>query len=289
MYEDILLPFDGSDGAAEVLHHAAEIAHWADATIHVLFVADTTRDSVTVVETQVVDALVREGRGIVEEAEKTLSTLGVDYDSDVVQGNPAQTIAEYAERYDHDLVVMPTHGRTGLSRYLVGSVTEKVVRLSSVPVLTARMLPDEQFEFPYERILVPTDGSAGAAYAGRHALSLAAALDATVHVLAVVDDASLGLDVRSTTSEQEREQTAVDAVDDLVAEAEAQGVADVVRHVEHGTPPSVILDSIESNDVHAVVMGTTGRRGTDRILLGSVAEKTVRSAPVPVITVGRGE
>jgi nucleotide-binding universal stress UspA family protein len=289
MYEDILLPFDGSDGAAAVLHHAAEIAHWADATIHVLYVADTTRDSVTVVETQVVDALVEEGADVVEEAEKTLKTLGVDYDSDVVQGNPAPTIVEYAERYDHDVIVMPTHGREGVSRYLVGSVTEKVVRLSSVPVLTARMRPEEQLTFPYENILVPTDGSTGATLAGQHGVALAAALDATVHVLSVVDDTTLGLDVRSTVSGQDSEEAAIDAVDDLVTEAETHGVASVVRHVEHGTPFEVILDSIESNDVHAVVMGTTGRRGTDRILLGSVAEKTVRSAPVPVITVGRGE
>jgi nucleotide-binding universal stress UspA family protein len=289
MYEDILLPFDGSDGAAEALHHAAEIAHWADATIHVLFVADTTRDSVTVVETQVVDALVLEGEDIVEEAERTLNTLGVDYESDVVQGNPAPTIVEYAERYDHDLIVMPTRGREGVSRYLIGSVTEKIVRLSSVPVLTARMQPDEQLVFPYENILIPTDGSAGAAHAAEHGLSLAAALDATVHVLSVVDDTSLGLDVRSAVSERESEQAATDAVDDLVSEAETRGVSNSVRHVEHGAPNEVILDTIESNDIHAVVMGTTGRRGSDRILLGSVAEKTVRSAPVPVITVGHGE
>ena len=289
MYEDILLPFDGSDGAAEALHHATEIAHWADATIHVLFVADTTRDSVTVVETQVVDALVQEGEDIVEDAEKTLRTLGADYESDVVQGNPAPTIVEYAERYDHDLVVMPTHGRKGVSRYLVGSVTEKVVRLSSVPVLTARMQPDEQLAFPYENILIPTDGSTGATHAAEHGLSLAADLDATVHALSVVDETSLGLDVRSTISGREQEQAATDAVDDLVSEAETYGVANTVRHIEHGTPNEVILDMVESSDIHAVVMGTTGRRGTDRILLGSVAEKTVRSAPVPVITVGHGE
>jgi len=289
MYEDILLPFDGSDGAAEALHHAAEIAHWADATIHVLFVADTTRDSVTVVETEVVDALVQEGEDIVEEAEKTLNTLGVDYDSDVVQGHPAPTIVEYAERYEYDVIVMPTHGREGVSRYLIGSVTEKVVRLSSVPVLTARMQPDEQLVFPYENILIPTDGSAGAAPAAEHGLSLAAALDATVHVLSVVDQTSLGLDIRSTISGREREQAATDAVDDLVSEAETHGVSNSVRHVEHGSPIEAILDTIDSNDIHAVVMGTTGRRGSDRILLGSVAEKTVRSAPVPVITVGQGE
>ena len=285
MYGDILLPFDGSDGSAEALHHAAEIAHWADATIHVLFVADTAQESLTVVETEVVDALVQEGETVVEEAEKTLNTLGADYDSDVVQGSPAPTIVEYAERYDHDLIVMPTHGREGVSRYLVGSVTEKVVRLASVPVLTARMRPDEQLTFPYERILVPTDGSAGATRAAEHGLSLAASLGATVHVLSVVDDSSLGPDVRSTVSGQQREQVATDAVKDVVSEAETHGVTDTVRHIEHGDPFEVILGTIDSKDVHAVVMGTTGRRGTDRILLGSVAEKTVRSAPVPVITV----
>lgn len=289
MYEDILLPFDGTEGAAEVLHHAGEIAHWADGTIHVLFVADTTRDSVTVVEGQTVDALVQKGERTVEEAEKTLRTLGVDYESDVVQGNPAPTIAEYAERYDHDVIVMPTHGREGISRYLIGSVSEKVVRLSPVPVLTARMQPDEQFAFPYENVLIPTDGSASATHAAQHGLSLAAALDATVHVLSVVDDRSLGPDVRSTISSQEREQAATDAVDDLVSEAETYGVGNTVRHVEHGTPLTAILDSIEANDIHVVVMGTTGRRGTNRILLGSVAEKTVRSAPVPVITVRETE
>ena len=288
MYDDILLPFDGIDGATEVLHHVGEIAHWADATVHVLYVADTTRDSVTIVEGQARDALVEQGEEIVDEAEKTLRTIGVDYESDVVQGNPAPTIVDYAERYDHDLIVMSTHGREGLSRFLIGSVSEKVVRLSSVPVLTARMQPDEQFEFPYENILIPTDGSTSAINAARHGFALAAALDATVHLLSVVDDTSLGPDVRSTVSGQEREQATTEAFDNLVSQME-HDVANVVRHVEPGAPIGGIIDCIESNDIHVVVMGTTGRSGTDRILLGSVAEKTVRSAPVPVITVREPE
>jgi nucleotide-binding universal stress UspA family protein len=287
MYENILLPFDGSDGAAEVLHHAAEIAHWADATIRVLYVADTNRDSVTVVEGHTVDVLEREGRDVVEEAAKTLETLGASYRTDVVQGNPAPTIVEYAEEYDQDLIVMPTHGREGVSRYLVGSVSEKVVRLSSVPVLSVRMQPDEMLTFPYETVLVPTDGSGAATHAADHLLEFAGALDATVHVLSVVDDSALGPDVRSAIAGKESEQAAGEAVDAVVSAAEAHGVTDVVRHVEHGRPTEVIFDCIEANDVHAVGMGTTGRRGTDRILLGSVAEKTVRSAPVPVMTVAK--
>jgi nucleotide-binding universal stress UspA family protein len=285
MYDNILLPFDGSEGAAEVLHHASEIAHWADATIEVLYVADTARDSVTVVEGHTVDALVQRGEDVVEEAAKTLETLGVSHETDVVQGNPPETIVDYAERYDQDLVVMPTHGREGLSRYLIGSVSEKVVRLSSVPVLTVRMRPDEQLTFPYENVLVPTDGSAAAEHAAEHVVELSAALDATVHVLSVVDDAALGPDVRSTIAGKASEQAATDAVESVVSAAETCGVTNTVQHVEHGAPAEAIRDCIESNDIHAVGMGTTGRRGTDRILLGSVAEKTVRSAPVPVLTV----
>jgi nucleotide-binding universal stress UspA family protein len=288
MYDNILLPYDGSDGAAEVLHHASEIAHWADASIQILYVADSTRDSVTVVEGETVDALVQQGEDIVEEAEKTLDTLGITYETDVVQGNPAPTIVDYAEQYGQDLIVMPTHGREGISRYLVGSVSEKVVRLSSVPVLSVRMQPDETLAFPYENILVPTDGSDAASYAADHLVEFAAELDATLHVLSVVDDAALGIDVRSTISGEESEQAAEEAVEAVVSMADEHGV-ETASYVEHGTPAEEILDCIDANDIEAVGMGTTGRRGTDRILLGSVAEKTVRSAPVPVLTVAEPE
>ena len=79
---------------------------------------------------------------------------------------------------------------------------------------------------------------------------------------------------------------AVVAVDDVVTAAADHDLGAVVSHVEHGRPVAGILDVIDANAIDAVVMGTTGRRGTDRILLGSVTEKTVRSAPVPVVTVG---
>lgn len=285
MYDDILFPYDGRDGAAEVLHHAAELAGAFDATVHLLFVAETASDTVTVVETQVVDGLVETGEETLERAEKRLRSLGVDYESEVVQGNPAPTIVDYAEHYDIDLIVMPTYGRDGLSRYLIGSVAEKVVRLASVPVLTTRMQPDEELTFPDEHVLLATDGSAGADRAVDHGLSLAAGLGATVHALSVVDDGTLA----AVRFDDEADAAATEAVERLVSAAENRGVTDVVRRVERGSPFESIRDDIEANDVDPVVLGTTGRRGTERILLGSVAEKTVRSAPVPVITVGDGE
>lgn len=285
MYEKILLPYDGSDGADEILHHTAEIANWNDASLHVLYVADTTRDSVTVVDGQVVDTLVKQGEGIVEEAAKTLDTLGVDYETDVVQGNPAPTITDYADRYDHDLIVMSTRGREGISRHLLGSVSEKVVRLSSVPVLTTRMQPDEELSYPYENILIPTDGSAAASHAATHGLALAETLAATVHVLSVVNDSLLGLDMGASEMGHNSEQAATDAIESVTTAAAEYDVSAIVEQVEHATPADAIREYIDTHDVDAVVMGTTGHRKTERILLGSVAETTVRTAPVPVVTV----
>ena len=277
MYEEILLPVDESTEASGLLHHAAEIAHWADAEVTLLYVADTNRDSVTVAEGNVVDVLVESGEEIVEEASRVLESLGADYTTDVVQGAPAETIVDYAERYEYDLVAMPTHGREGLSRYLLGSVTEKVVRLSPAPVRTAHA-DQEEFSFPYEGILLPTDGSESAQRAAEHALALTGALDATLHALSVTEDSLLGEDADTSTAEE--------AIDAVTEAATAQGVEHLETHIEAGEPDETILEYVEAHDLDAIVMGATGRRGIDRVLLGSVAEKTVRSATVPVVTVG---
>ena len=295
MYDDVLLPFDGSDGAVDVLGHAADLARFVDATVHVLFVADTARDSVTVIGGETVDALERRGKRVVSEAAEALAARDVDHDTTVRQGNPAPTVVDHAESEGHDLIVMPTRGRQGLSRHLLGSVSEKVVRHASVPVLTARTRTDERLTFPYERILVPTDGSVGADAGVEHGLSLAAALDATVHALAVVDDDSDLLGevfdadgdeaVDADESEEERTAAANAALDDLVAAAGKYGIDRVERHVERGDPVEAIRGRVSADGADAVVMGATGAHGDDRFLLGSVTERTVRTAPVPVFTI----
>lgn len=287
MFEDILVPTDGSDGADAAIDHAVELAERFDAAIRVLFVASTTRDSVTVVGTDVVDALEREGTGVVESIAADLRERGVECDSEVVQGDPATTIADYAESRGMDLVVMSTRGRSGLSRYLLGSVTEKTVRLSDVPVLTIRAHEDARTSFPYENVLMPTDGSGAASAAADRAVELAAALDATLHAVSVVEDASLGFDVRSAAASDELEAAAEDAVADVAASASDAGVENVTEAVLGGRVHRELLRYADENDIDVVVMGTAGRGGTDRVLLGSVAERLVRSSPVPVLTVRR--
>mgnify|MGYP002761347320 FL=1 len=137
MYDTILVPTDGSDQSDAALDHALELSGPHDSEVHVLYVADTNRDSLTTQRGEVVDALEQEGDRVVSEALDRVAA-GVDVVDAVETGDPVETILDYADAVDADLVVMGTHGRRGLDRYLLGSTTERVVRLASVPILTIR-------------------------------------------------------------------------------------------------------------------------------------------------------
>lgn len=141
MYDQILFPTDGSERSDAAFNHVLEIAADHGATVHILHVADTTRDSVTQISGDVVDVLEREGDRIVEEAANRAAERGVSTATEVHQGGVLESIVAYADEYGIDLIVMPTRGRTGLERTLLGSVTERVVRHASVPVLT---IPKEE-------------------------------------------------------------------------------------------------------------------------------------------------
>ncbi|ODR81055.1 universal stress protein UspA [Haladaptatus sp. W1] len=140
----------------------------------------------------------------------------------------------------------------------------------------------------YERILLPTDGSVSTDKAVEQALNLADAYDASLHVLSVVDRTIVPPDVRSDILYDELEDECAAAVSDVEAAANESGV-DVETTVLRGTPHRVILDYADKNDIDCIVMGTHGRRGLDRYLLGSVTEKVVRLSEVPVLTVRMNE
>lgn len=282
MFDRILFPTDGSDGADAAFGHVLDLAADHDATVHVLNVADTTHDSVTRVGRDVVDVLEREGEDVVDAAAERAADRGVETVTAVLQGGVDETIVTYAAEREVDLVAMPTRGRQGLDRLLLGSTTERVVRRSPVPVLSLR--PDgEAARYPYRSVLVPTDGSDRAAEALDRAVALAARSGATLHVLSVVDVGTIGAEAYSGTDAlvSASEETVAEAV----AVAEAAGV-ETVERVEVGTSAARGIRSyLADHDVDLVVMGTRGLTGVERYLLGSVAERTVRTSPVPVLTV----
>lgn len=139
MYDRILLPTDGSRTAGRALEHATDLAIQYGATLHVLYVIDAAVFASDVETGPITEQFEAIGDEIVEDVGKRARNAGVEsVVSHVGRGSPYERILEYANERDIDLIVMETHGRTGLDRYLIGSVTEKVVRLSDVPVLTVR-------------------------------------------------------------------------------------------------------------------------------------------------------
>jgi nucleotide-binding universal stress UspA family protein len=143
MYERILVPTDGSTGVDRAVEHAVDLARTYGAQLHVLNVVNVASLSVEANSQAVIDQLEEQGEELTYQVAEQATDAGVeDVVTEVTHGIPHQTILEYADERGMDLVVMGTHGRTGLEHYLLGSVTEKVVRSSDVPVLTVRA-PEE--------------------------------------------------------------------------------------------------------------------------------------------------
>lgn len=287
MYERILLPTDESDGARAALDHALDIATTYEATIYLLNVADTAQLSATRVQGDVVDALEQEGERTVSEAAQRAERRGATVVTEVIQGEPDDTIVEYADAHDIDLVVMPTHGRRGLEQYLLGSTTERVIRRSEVPVLTVPVGPSSTIEYPYRNVLVPTDGSNCAGHALEKGIDIASTEHAELHLLSVVALTTFGMEVQDVLGTKDLEKRANGLIEEASGVAREAGVESVSGTVEQESSiGQAVLSYVDERDVDLVVVGTHGRTGFERYILGSVTERLVRTAPVPVLTVG---
>ena len=143
MYSEILVPTDGSPASDAAIEHAVDLAEKYDARLHALYVVDgAAYSSLEAGAEIVVEALESEGEKATRRVVEAAADVGVDCVTDVTSGTAYQSIHDYVDEHDIDVVVMGTHGRQGLHRYLLGSVTERVVRTSDVPVLTVRQPTD---------------------------------------------------------------------------------------------------------------------------------------------------
>ena len=142
MYDRILVPTDGSDGSEQVAAHAAGLAAATGADLYAVYVVDDTAVSTETAEElgdEVADAFAESGRRALDR----VAEVGADHDvavtTELREGAPHRAIVDYADEVDADVVVMGTHGRSGLARYLLGSVTEHVLRAADQPVLAVKL------------------------------------------------------------------------------------------------------------------------------------------------------
>lgn len=141
----------------------------------------------------------------------------------------------------------------------------------------------------YDQILIPTDGSPGTERAVEHGFDIAKQYGAALHVLYVIDTNALPLDAHSQAIVESRNEMGQESVTTIVERAEELGIEPVVSAVLEGLPYEVILEYVDDHAINLIIMGTHGRRGLDRFLLGSTTERIVRFADVPVLTVRMDE
>ena len=189
-----------------------------------------------------------------------------------VATGPAHHIIEEAEREADTLIVMCTHGRSGIGRWVLGSVADKVLHAATNPLLLVRGQPEESApaDASIDSIIVPWDGSGVAEQIWPHAVALSQAFGVKVHLVNVIpEDRSHAL-----------EEDQLRRVGDRLVQ---DGAHSYDTSLVHGDPAQAIVDMTEQFPQSIVAMTTHGRSGVGRWVMGSVTDRVVRYAAGPVL------
>lgn len=294
MYETILVPTDGSEHAVRAAEHARYLARAFDATVHVVSAADIQTAggmfNAGGVDKAFVERIEAENEAAIEATEAAFEGDAVE--TAILRGKPADAVLEYADAHDADLVAMGTHGRTGVSRYVAGSVTEHVVRRAPCPVLTTTATERSELAGDYEEVMIPTDGSEAASVAVDHGIEIARRAGARVHAVTIVDVGAMAPAPRYSPPAEllERFEAEGERATGMIADRAADAGLDATTSVSEGLPAKDLLAYADEHGIDLVTMGTTGRTGINRYLLGSTAERLIRHAAMPVLAVNaRGD
>ena len=284
MFSRVLIAVDGSECARRAAAFGLELASAYGATVDVLHVVTGDAAGRDVGGTEV-DPRQRGERFLDDVAS---SVEGVAVETHLLEGRPGRVIVDQAEERDADLLVMGRRGRSGLGERLLGSVLERVLRRTAVPVLA---VPETTETAPagFENVLVTTDGSDAAELAAPYGADLARTYAATLHLLTVLDVAKrAGLFDAGGVSAEYVERLRAVASEDVDALAAAAGDLeglDVVREVVRGRPHEGIREYVEGNEVDLVVMSSQGETRLAGQVLGSVTDRVLRVVRRPVLVV----
>jgi nucleotide-binding universal stress UspA family protein len=284
MYQNLLVPYDDSEFSRAAL---LEAAHWARrhqgklTILHAVFF-DTEEFGIA---PELREKRWGKGRAFTSAAKDRLtSDLGIDAEILYREGDPPEEVLAAAEGTGADLIVMGTHGRRGLSRLLMGSVTSHVIVRSAVDVLAVKK-PCSSCRGAYSSLLVPFDASVQSRRSLERACALAKQDSATVTITYVIPRYEEMLDfMRTPMIEKSLRGEAMRILGKGQALADTLG-CEVKTLIAEGHGGDEIARAVVKDGHDLVVMGTSGWRGVDKALLGSTAERVIRDAPCPVLVV----
>ncbi|MFH0882846.1 MAG: universal stress protein [bacterium] len=292
----ILFPTDFSGPSNRALDHALVLAHRFKATLVMLHVEVpyATDPNNPRFEFPKLEELFQAIREQVEKRlnspEQPVVTGDIEIVHDVKRAvSAAPEILQYAEVQEIDMIVMGTHGRTGLGHFLLGSTAERVVHGAKIPVLTIRHGEDLLLahQGKYERVLVPTDFSVSSRNALKAGAELADKFGGKLLVVHVVEPVLspqnlFAGDPSPIIIDNELSLRSQAAFDDF---AEGLVPKDTVINLRAGSSHKEIIAEAKEKKADLVVMADQGWSAVERWLLGGTTEKVIRRSPVPVLTV----
>jgi len=309
----ILVPLDGSALAEQALPYVRRLAQLLGARVRLLnVIADEQQESLMaegiaaaygVIDPlttqrerghQTLATLTQHAEGYLEAQAQLLRCQGIEIECDVRCGPAAEVIVEAAESWDISLIAMATHGYSGLRRWALGSVTDRVVHATARPVFVVRGATAAPAEpIVLKRIMVPLDGSALAAQAlplaadiaerARAELLLIQAVETSVEALPPI--VPLGRpDLMPSEALRMLRARAGQQLDEQAAMLRDRCLP-VIVHVLNGHAAEAIVDEATHQSVDLVVMATHGYSGLKRWALGSVTDKVLHAATTPLLLV----
>jgi nucleotide-binding universal stress UspA family protein len=278
----ILCPVDFFPASLRAVDYAIGLAQKYDAKLHLLHVVSpilysTEQYAFTV--SDIIDSMKKQSAREMKKLERKARAAGLTIYTDVRTGEVKREIESAVRATKADILVMGTHGRRGMEKWFLGSVTERMLRRSPIPVLTLR--GSKKARTTTTRILVTTDFSEGTDNALNYALSIARANKARLTLLHVLEE------TRAVISPQYRKEITEGVRRELLQRipADAQNSPDIDTAVEAGTPYHIILRLLKKERIDLLVMNTHGKGMLHRALLGSTSERVVRAADCPVMLI----
>ena len=294
----IVVPLDGSALAEQALQPAYYLAHRLHAAVEIVHVYEPTlkvryASGAPPIDTRF-DAELRQAAVAYLDAifEREVEAADMTVSTKLLEGPVVKTLAAHVAALDRPLVVMTTHGRSGIGRALVGSVAEWLVRSATVPVLAirARTASEPAIASRFGRVLVPI---AGAEF-GTHIVERTAGIFGTSEVEYVLFHAVLPVPILnaadpaiipSLVDMDAEKKAANDLLADLSEPLRARGARVTTLIVIDANPASAIRAAASDTNADVISMATHGHRGVKRLVLGSVADSVLRHATVPLLLV----
>lgn len=291
----VLLPLDGSRTAEHSLVYLSALEKMGYLQGRLVSVVDDSEEAQTTTSDEADD---RAGNLLGTYLRKIATDVeehsGIKLETKVLRGTPATCLIEEAREFAPDLVVISTHGRTGATRWRLGSVADKVIRGAAANTLVIGPKATERETWldteiipPFKSILLPIDGSGLAEQAIDVALKFAEAFDSTVHIVRVVPipNPAIGYGAEGVYIPDLLDQMVEAAQENVGAVKSRFGATKVATEVIVGLPAGELGSYVRHHDIDLVVMTSHGRGGFVRSALGSVTDRMLVSGSAPVLVV----